>query len=208
MTHHAGTAPFYNDLELSLSEAMKLIETGARDRRTAAHSSVVATLNKDGAPSQRIMILREIDWLCRTLRFHTDARSTKIGEADDAPVSVLFYDPDAKVQIRVNGTARAQQQGPIADAAWDSSTLFARRCYMAEVAPGAPVDAPSSGLPAVIEGQQPTAEDILPARQNFAVLLVSFERIEWLYLANSGHRRARWQWDEASQNWEGNWLIP
>ena len=40
------------------------------------------------------------------------------------------------------------------------------------------------------------------------VLLVEIETIEWLYLANAGHRRARWQWDALQNSWAGSWLIP
>jgi pyridoxamine 5'-phosphate oxidase len=208
MTDIGGFAIFYNDLSLSLAEAKRLIGTGANDRKSAAHSPVVATIDQHGAPSQRVMILRQVDWTNRTLRFHTDARSAKILEADSAPTSVLFYIPDAKAQIRLSGTGHTDTDGALADSAWESATLFARRCYMAESAPGALTDQPISGLPARIEGQQPTADDIAPARANFAVLLVRFESIEWLYLANAGHRRARWHWDESRQDWQGSWLVP
>jgi pyridoxamine 5'-phosphate oxidase len=201
------TSLYYNELSESLSKAHDIIEAGAMDRRRAAHCPVVATINADGAPSQRVMILREVDWTARTLRFHTDSRSTKVEEADGALTSVLFYDPDDKVQLRLGGTGRVHID-EVADAAWDSSTLFARRCYMAETAPGAVVQEPVSGLPVWIEGRQPTADEISPVRGNFAVLLVHFDSVEWLYLANSGHRRARWLWDDSAQDWLGSWLVP
>lgn len=196
---------FYDDLELSFAEARSVLEGGARDRRKSAHTPVVATLNSDGAPSQRVMILRHVDWNARTLRFHTDSRSIKVGEANHAPASVLIYDADAKVQLRLIGSAWTEQASAMADAAWGESTLFARRCYMAETAPGVGVAAPTSGLPASIEGIQPTEADIAPVRKNFAILLFRFDNIEWLYLANSGHRRARWSWRDG---WQGSWLIP
>lgn len=200
--------PYYGDLELSLAEVHAIIEAGADDRRKAAHSPVVATVDADGAPSQRVMILRDVDWAMRTLRFHTDVRSSKVSEADGSPTSVLFYEPDAKTQVRLGGIGHIEQASPVADKAWDSSTLFARRCYMAEIAPGTAVDGPVSGLPNWIEGKQPSAEQIGPARENFAVLIVHFDKIEWLYLANSGHRRARWNWDGEAEDWLGSWLVP
>lgn len=182
-----------------------MLQAGASDRKSAAHTPVVATVTAEGAPSQRVMILREVDWDNRRLRFHTDVRSAKVGEADGAAASVLIYDPKAKIQLRIGGTCRVEQDGPIADAAWQSSTLFARRCYMAEESPGLVTDAPTSGLPPAIEGRQPSEADIAPARANFAVLIVTYDCIEWLYLANSGHRRARFTWEEG---WQGNWLVP
>jgi pyridoxamine 5'-phosphate oxidase len=201
--------PFYNDLSLSLVEARRLIEPGATDRRSEAHCPSVATLDANGLPSQRVMILRHVDWSARKLRFHTDARSTKtltLSERNEA--SVLFYLSEAKIQLRLTGTMSIATTGEEIDMAWENATLFARRAYMATSAPGTVVEQPVSGLPAFIEGRQPTDEDIAPARENFALLHVQFDTVEWLHLANSGHRRARWRWDGSVSCWEGCWLIP
>lgn len=202
-------ADFYNDLVASFAEARRLIEPGATDRRSEAHCPTIATLDANGFPSQRVMILRHVDWLARKLRFHTDARSTKTSTLSERnATSVLFYLPETKVQLRLKGMISITTVGDEIDQAWDNATLFARRAYMATTAPGTAVDQPVSGLPAFIEGRQPTDEDIAPARQNFALLHVEFDTVEWLYLANSGHRRARWRWNAAATNWEGCWLIP
>jgi pyridoxamine 5'-phosphate oxidase len=202
-------ADFYNDLEASLAEAWRLIEPGSIDRRSEAHCPSVATLDANGFPSQRVMILRHVDWAARKLRFHTDARSTKTQTLSERnAASVLFYLPEAKIQLRLNGTMSMSTAGEEIDDAWDSATLFARRAYMATIAPGTVVGQPVSGLPSFIEGRQPTEEDIAPARENFALLHVEFDTVEWLYLANSGHRRARWRWDAAAKTWHGCWLIP
>lgn len=206
----AAAAPaFYNDLSLSFAEARRLIESGATDRRSEAHCPCVATLDAEGLPSQRVMILRHVDWAARSLRFHTDARSTKaLTLSERNAASVLFYLPEAKIQLRLNGTIAITTTGDEVDQAWDNASLFARRAYMATAAPGTVVEQPVSGLPALVEGRQPTDEDIAPARENFALLHVEFDTVEWLYLANLGHRRARWNWNEGSANWEGCWLIP
>lgn len=209
MIEPATIPPFYNDLSLSLVEARRLIEPGATDRRSEAHCPSVATLDVNGLPSQRVMILRHVDWAARKLRFHTDARSTKTHTLSERnAASVLFYLPEAKIQLRASGTMSMSTAGEEIDQAWHNATLFARRAYMATTAPGTVVDQPVSGLPAFIEGRQPTDDDIAPARKNFALLHVEFDTVEWLYLANSGHRRARWLWNTAAANWEGCWLIP
>lgn len=200
---------YYDDLDLSLSQARLVMETGAASRHSAAHCPVVATLDTQGRPTQRVMILRAVDWQARSLRFHTDIRSTKVGEvAVSAVASVLFYEPDSKLQLRLQGRASIETDTALADAAWSESTEFARRCYLAEAAPGAVSDVPLSGLPAAMEGVKPTIKDIAPARPNFAVMLFEFDSIEWLYLANAGHRRARWHWDGTRKSWHGKWLVP
>lgn len=200
---------FYNDLSLSLAEAKRLVEPGATDRRSEAHCPSVATLDANGVPSQRVMILRQVDWSTRKLRFHSDARSTKtLTLSERNAASVLFYLPEAKIQLRLTGTMAITTAGDEIDQAWHAATLFARRAYMATAAPGSIVDQPVSGLPTFIEGRQPTEEDIAPVRANFALLHVEFDTLEWLYLANSGHRRARWRWAAKTSSWDGCWLIP
>jgi len=192
-------------LEEARAKAIRLIERGAADRRSEMHTPVVGSADGD----MRVMVLREYDADSRTLRFHTDARSPKcaaIGESG-SEVNVLFYDRGAKTQIRARGVGRVERKGPVADAAWDASTNFARRCYLAEGAPGASSDEGTSGLPEWAEGIQPSDDQIAPARGNFAVLLVRLQRIDWLYLANSGHRRAVFEADEAG-SWSGQWAVP
>jgi pyridoxamine 5'-phosphate oxidase len=209
MTGVPDNPPFYDDLALSLAEAFRLLETGATNRRSPAHTAVVATLGADGEPSQRVMILRHVDMQVRKLRFHTDSRSTKVASLErSSAASVLVYDPDTKIQLRLRGRACIETDSAEVEAAWEASTVFARRCYMAEAGPGDVSLHPTSGLPEWIEGKQPDGEQIAPARPNFALLLLEFDRLEWLYLANQGHRRASWHWDEAHEKWQGNWLIP
>jgi pyridoxamine 5'-phosphate oxidase len=200
--------PFYDDLEVSLKEVRSLLSRGANDRNSAAHHPVVASIDRDARPQQRVMILRECDWDQRKLRFHTDSRSHKVLQVSKTPeVSVLVYDEPAKIQIRLSGRA-VIDTNEIATAAWQASTLFARRCYMAERAPGTEVEGPTSGLPDDVQGIQPEEEQIAPARKNFATLIVGFDEIDFLYLANAGHRRARWRWDPLAAGWSGRWLVP
>ncbi|NJM49678.1 MAG: flavin-binding protein [Sphingomonadales bacterium] len=117
------------------------------------------------------MILRESDWRAQRLRFHTDIRSTKIAQLETRKqMSVLIYDEAAKLQLRLSGTAWVEASAE-ADTAWQMSTPFARRCYMADVAPGTVVDTPTSGLPSWIEGRKPDEAQLIHARDNFAVLL-------------------------------------
>ncbi len=196
-------------LEHRLEEAWALIRDGATNRRSPCHTPVVATIGQDGSPQQRIMVLRAADQNSRQLRFHTDIRATKVVElAEPSVVSVLLYDPEAKVQLRLSGHARIRSEGSDIDAIWADADRFARRCYMAEAAPGSVTDVPTSGLPTWVQGIKPEEQDLIPARTNFAVLLAEIDRIEWLYLATTGHRRARWNWDADVQSWDGCWLVP
>ncbi len=194
-------------LHAVLDQSWALLASGVASRKSPMHAPVVSTIDETGWPSQRVMVLREANRDTRKLRFHTDSRSAKVGEVERInKVNILAYDPDAAIQLRITGMGYTENDGNVADAAWESSTLFARRCYLAELAPGQMIAQPKSGLPDWIEGKMPTPDQIKPARANFAVLKIDVLAIEWLHLANTGHRRAKLNFvDDA---WLGNWLIP
>lgn len=198
---------FYDDLDASFDHGWSLIERGAIDRDSAAHTPAVATIDADGAPANRIMVLRAVSRDARSLRFHTDARADKVAGVEiDDHTSVLIYDADAKIQMRLGGTARIEVDGPVADRAWAAADNYARRCYLAEPGPGTPMAAPTSGLAKAFEGEKPGDDALVSARPHFAVMLVEIETIDFLYLAHQGHRRARFAWQ--SERWAGQWLVP
>jgi hypothetical protein len=188
-----------------LAKAWTLLVRGGADRRSPVHTPVVASVDAAGLPQARVMVLRKADPVTATLRFHTDGRSPKVAQLDGRPVAVLAYHAGENIQLRISGTARIGRDDAAVDGIWTQSTTFARRCYMAEQAPGTPLPGPASGLPAWIEGRQPTEEQIAPARPNFAVLWVDVAAIDWLHLANSGHRRALFRRDDG---WAGVWAAP
>jgi hypothetical protein len=194
-----------DDLPMALESAWRLLGRGAADRRSPLHTPVVASVTGDGAPDARVMVLRAASRAAAQLRFHTDARSPKCAALAGRPVAVLGYHPGEAVQLRLSGTARIVRDGGEVDAIWQASTPFARRCYMVEAAPGTARASAGSGLPAAVEGRKPTPEDLLPARANFALVLIDIAVIDWLHLAQSGHRRAVFT---AREDWRGEWRVP
>ncbi|MDC8755012.1 pyridoxamine 5'-phosphate oxidase family protein [Erythrobacter sp. sf7] len=187
--------------EIRTDCANRLIRA-ARDRKSPMHTPVIVTADVDA----RVMVLRAFDPVHWTLRLHTDSRAPKAQAiAADPRMAAVFYDKGAKIQIRVRGTGRIEAQGPVADAAWAASSNFARRCYLGE-GPGAGSDGPTSGLPPEFEGVEPDDAQLLPARENFAVLLIDIAEVDWLYLAHTGHVRA--QFCRAGDGWQERWVAP
>lgn len=200
---------FLDDIALSLEEAWRLLIDGSQNRKSPIHTPAVATATANGHPSQRIMVLREADQETRMLRFNTDYRASKVADiGEKGPVSILGYHPDAKIQLRLSGHGRIEQYSAACDAAWNEATLYGKRCYLADPAPGSSVNGPTSGLDPDVEGRKPEGFEVAPARENFAILLVEIDRIEWLYLAHTGHRRALFTWNFRKNDWDGQWLIP
>lgn len=193
----------YETLQDVETDLKQRLVRAAKDRRSPMHAPTVVTSDVDA----RTMVLREFsaaDWF---LRFHTDTRAPKVAVIEADPrMAVLFYDKGTKIQIRVKGRGRIVRKEPIAEAAWNAGNNFARRCYLGK-GPGAASDVPTSGLPSEFEGHEPTDEQLVPARENFAVLLIELEELDWLYLAHTGHMRAQFSRGNEG-NWEGRWVSP
>lgn len=196
-----------DDLDEILNDIWTRWGRGCADRRSPFHTPVVASIRADGSPAQRVMVLRKVDRQGGVLRFHTDQRSTKsVQIGANGAISVVGYDAGAKIQLRAEGTAAVIHTGPIADQAWAATSGSGRRSYLTTLAPGSPSDDPTSGLPAAFESAVPTLAESEAGRANFAIVPVTIERLEWLHLAATGHRRAAFQ--RTGNTWAGQWLIP
>ncbi len=209
--HHAAPPlpGFYDSLDDSLTEAWQLLGRGTADRRSAFHAPVVASVDAQGHPSARTMILRSADRATRTLGFHTDIRSTKIAHWRARPgVCIIAYDAGKKIQLRLNGEVRLHANDEIAAAAWQNSRPMSRLTYCVDDAPGTAITTPMT-LPAskldIVNDLADEGLDRVPemGRENFCVLAVHVASIEWVYLASQGNRRALFSWpnDELKSIW-------
>jgi pyridoxamine 5'-phosphate oxidase len=199
--------PVPDDLDNIFNDIWVRWGRGAADRRSAFHIPIIGTVSNDGNPDQRVMVLRKADRAAATLRFHTDIRSTKASQiAAQASISILGYDPGAKVQLRASGSAMIIQSGSLTDAAWAATSASGRRSYLTTLPPGTATDQATSGLPLAFEQAVPTQSESEAGRTNFAIVVVTLNHLEWLHLASTGHRRAAFT--RAGDNWTGAWLIP
>jgi pyridoxine/pyridoxamine 5'-phosphate oxidase len=174
---------------------------GVADRRSPFHSPMVATVGLDGRPRARVVILRGCSQSERRVRFHTDMRSAKAAELLQNPfIALTGYDHGAKIQIRLEGRASLHREDALADAAWEGSRPFSRICY--GVAPGPGTRIGEGGAFALPAGD----DEIAGGRAHFCAVQVAVESLEWLYLAHSGHRRARYTF--AGDAVTATWLAP
>ncbi|BDI60707.1 pyridoxamine 5'-phosphate oxidase family protein [Qipengyuania nanhaisediminis] len=183
------------DIAARLTEAV-------RDRRSPMHVPTIVTSDVDA----RVMVLRGFDKEGWRLRFHTDMRAPKVRAiAADPRMAVLLYDKPAKIQLRLRGKGQVLCDHPLADQAWQDSTNFARRCYLGD-GPGTASEVSTSGLPARFEGAEPSDDELVPARANFAVIDLRITHADWFHLAHTGHVRAQFTRD--GDAWEGRWCSP
>lgn len=197
----------FDSLDVAQGQIWQRLTRAAVDRRSAWHTPALATISGDGAPRVRTLVLRGVDRADGMLRLNSDMRSGKVAEIGaNRAVCVHFYDKAARLQLIADGDAVVDHGGPAADAAWARATLFARRCYVAPVGPGALADGPTSGLPLSLETREPTVEESAVGRARFCVLLIRLRRLEFLQLAVTGHRRGAF--DRTDAGWQGQWLVP
>jgi len=196
----------FDTLDACLTDCRDRLIRAPRDRKSPLHTPAIVTADVDA----RVMVLRAFDASAWRLRLHTDARAPKaVAVEADPRIAVLFYDKGAKIQIRARGLGEILRTGPEVDAAWNASTNFARRCYLGE-GPGAGSDTPTSGLPAEFEGVEPDDAQLVPARENFALLRITLTALDWLYLAHTGHVRAQFTRakGDGAAAWAGRWVSP
>lgn len=192
---------FYDDLDLSLAEAWRMVTDGVTNRRSPCHTPTVATIGLDGAPRLRTVVLRAAEVDARTLRFHTDLRGAKVAEIGRDPrIGVHFYNPEAKIQLRLSGRATIHPVDDGGAEAWAGSRSASRICYSILPGPGTPI---GQGAGFTLAS---SAEAIEAGVAHFAAVCVHVGELEWLYLHGDGHRRARFSW--GNDQIVASWLAP
>lgn len=177
---------------------------GSIKSRSPFHTPCVATLHNSEV-SIRTVVLRKAIPLTKELRFHTDIRSNKWKELQESnTIGVLFYDPSTRVQIRVKGKAILHFNDEMTSEAWQKTTLSSRRCYLSLASPSSFSAIPTSGLSDEIEHEKFTLVQSEVGAQNFGIVSIQVDTIEWLWLNHAGHRRAFFDYVNNSYSW----MIP
>ena len=187
----------YSTLEETLQVADSILSDAVDNSKTLFHTLVVSSF--DGSKiSSRVMVLREFDINKRIMRFHTDYRAPKIKQFSNKSIAtVVGYDPNIKVQIKLHGKINVHQNNDISQKAWEASTNRSRKCYSVKGGSSKLIENPNE-----YDIKEYDAED---GYKNFSVLIFSFDSLEFLYLKRSGHRRAIHSWDD---DLVSNWLVP
>ena len=187
----------YSTLGETLQVADNILSDAVDNSKTLFHTLVVSSF--DGSKiSSRVMVLREFDINKRIMRFHTDYRAPKIKQFSNKSIAtVIGYDPNIKVQIKLHGKINVHQNNDISQKAWEASTNRSRKCYSVRGGSSKLIENPNE-----YDIKEYDAED---GYKNFSVLIFSFDSLEFLYLKRSGHRRAIHSWDH---DLVSSWLVP
>ena len=181
-----------------------MLDNAVKDRSSSFRIPVFSC-GIDGEIDSRIVVLRKSDQSNNLLQFHSDIRSDKINKLTKNPnASLLFYDKEEKIQLRVKTECEINNQNSITEEAWKKTQHISRRCYLTDSPPGTSSNNPTSGMISKLEDFDYTMEQSEEGYKNFTVIKCKIKSVEWLYLAAKGHRRAKFDL-ETNKN---DWLVP
>jgi len=187
----------YENIEQTLITADQILSDAVQNAKTLFHSPTVSSL-EDLKIVSRVMVLREFNLKKRFMRFHTDYRAPKIKQfKKNSVASVLGYDPILKVQIKLQGTIEPHYHNSVSRKAWDGSTTRSKKCYSVRGGSSFKIDNPRE-----YDLKDGNIDD---GYMNFAVLIFTFDSLEFLHLKSSGHRRALHTWND---KYKSSWLVP
>jgi len=197
---------YYNDLDKVYLKIWDLLKIGLKNRDLPFHIPVFICGNKNKSDG-RIIVLRGVDEKEKKIWFHSDIRSNKIKILkSNSEASLLFYDKNEKIQLRIIGNTKINYKNDITRKSWEKTVHMSRQCYLGDKAPGSNTLNPTSGLTSNVDNLKYTLKESEIGYENFCVIETFIKSIEWLYLAAKGHRRAYFSLKNNSL--EKKWLIP
>lgn len=183
----------FHDIPLPLADLQRHIwiqlQRAVLDKFHEWRTPVLATVDANGAPQIRTLVLRHVDASAHQLNFFTDSRAPKVAQLLAEPrASLLFWSNRLGWQLRVQTKIDVLLDGPKVEAAWTglAQTPVAPD-YLSAKAPGALL---------------PDGKSVAGSKPHLAILLAEVIEIDWLEMSRSGHRRAQLRGHEAQ------WLVP
>jgi len=195
---------YYDNLEEIQNKYWSMLDDAVTNRGSQFRIPVFICAHQDEIDG-RIVVLRKSDRDNNLLQFHTDFRSPKVNILKkNKNASLVFYDKEEKIQLRVKVECEINNQNSVTEASWKKTQHISRRCYLTDSPPGTISENPTSGMISKLEDFDYTMEQSEDGYKNFTVIQCKIKSIEWLYLAAKGHRRAKFD----LENNKDNWLVP
>ena len=195
---------YYQDLKEIQNKYWSMLEEAVVNRGSPFRIPVFICTDQNEIDG-RIVVLRKSDRKNNILQFHTDFRSSKVNIIkQNNNASLVFYDKEEKIQLRVKVSCIVNNQNNITDEAWKKTQHISRRCYLTDDAPGTISKKPTSGMISKLEDFDYTMEQSEVGYKNFTVIQCKIQSFEWLYLAAKGHRRAKFDIEKKTESW----LVP
>lgn len=184
--------PWHDSLTETLSRAWDTLTPSPENRGLDARLATLATIGPDGFPAQRQLMIRDADRAAAQVTLFTDSATPKSFQiAQFSGISLLFWSPVNRMQIRLTGSAQ-MISGESATQHWHDLPPVSRENYGVTPVPGTPIPGPDA-----------YARTPDPAR--FALIRITARDLDVVTLSEPTHRRALYH---AADGWEGQWVAP
>ena len=178
-------------LDTLQDQAWRRLGRGVADRRAPARHPTLATVDRDGMPQARTVVLRAADRDQASVKVYSDRYADKVDEVSAHPyASVHVWDNTAHLQLRLAGEVSIHT-GEVIEPVWSQLSENARKCYGFHPASG-------QALPGAL------GYEVEPDPGSFAILELMIQRMDVLHL---GHRHRRAQFTRGD-DWAGQWVVP
>jgi 3-hydroxyisobutyrate dehydrogenase len=195
---------YYDNFEEIQNKYWSMLNDAVTNRVSQFRIPVFICAHQDEVDG-RIVVLRKSDRANNLLQFHTDFRSQNFDILKkNKNASLVFYDKEEKIQLRVKVECEVNNQNSITEESWKKTQHISRRCYLTDSPPGTTSENPTSGMISKLEDFDYSMEQSEDGYKNFTVIKCKIKSVEWLYLAAKGHRRAKFDLENAKDEW----LVP
>ena len=124
---------YYDDLNEIKNKYWSMLDDAVSNRTSPFRIPVFICANQNEIDG-RIVVLRKSDRDNNLLQFHTDYRSSKINIIKkNSNASLVFYDKEEKIQLRVKVECIINNQNSISEVSWKKTQHISRRCYLTAV---------------------------------------------------------------------------
>lgn len=187
----------------------KTLSRATADKKHPWRVVTLSTTGQNGANSRNI-ILRAVESQSALCTFYTDLRSGKIADvAHDPRVSLLFWNPRSSEQLRAWGEACVVGDQAALDSHWARIPVYARKDYATISAPGAVLQRGAESIQKLDPLSDRLSDALLNldhARNNFRLIQVKIQRMDYLKLNREGH--LRYGLNCLNGVWECDALVP
>jgi len=155
-----------------------------KDRHHKWKTPAFASVDLNGYPQVRTIVLRHANQTLWTLDAYTDSRSSKCEElVKCSRAQLVFWSDRLSWQLRVSVNARVHTKGDLVDTAWaHMSQSKSSKDYLSNQAPGSAII--SNNINEVCASKT-------SINHNLAVLSFEVISMDWLALGKDAHRRAQ-----------------
>lgn len=177
------------------------LEKAVSEPASAFRYLTFCSVDEQGKPQARTIVLRRADKLMRVMEFHTDTRSLKWQEIAANPyVTVLGYCAQTRLQLRLQGRVEPYDaESDVAQAIWSRLPAHTQKTY---------AGGPPGGARACDDIKAISAAEEAEGKANFGVLIVHASSLDWYQLHKEQNQRAFFTYDNSGALVDSQWVNP